>query len=205
MSSQRYERVRFCSPNHIRNGLIYAYPMLRADFGLIKVSEVEQDEPSSPAQEPPPQSIPNSPPPSFHSRDSSPESRHFLTSEDPATSDEDRTLADTFDDGDQSDEEDRNGGDDRQRLMRATPSLLVEQQRIDSDETRQVVSQLSGSIPVAQGRPNMTPGVAIPNHFTSANDGVFANLNAKPESGEKLEDHPPVRSSTLFYSPHCAN
>lgn len=23
-------------------------------------------------------------------------------------------------------------------------------------------------------------------------DGVFANLSAKPESGEKLEEHPPV-------------
>lgn len=76
---------------------------------------------------------------------------------------------------------------------------------MDNDETRQVVSQLSGSTPVAQGRPHITPGVAIPNHFTSANDGVFANLNAKPERGEKLEDHPPVRSSTLLSSPHCAN
>jgi hypothetical protein len=26
----------------------------------------------------------------------------------------------------------------------------------------------------------------------SANDGVFANLAAKPERGEKTEDHPPV-------------
>jgi hypothetical protein len=30
------------------------------------------------------------------------------------------------------------------------------------------------------------------NQYTSANDGVFANLNAKPERGEKLEEHPPV-------------
>jgi hypothetical protein len=29
----------------------------------------------------------------------------------------------------------------------------------------------------------------------SGSDGVFANLSAKPESGEKLEEHPPVRSS----------
>lgn len=149
--------------------------------------------------------MPNSPPPSFHSRNSSPASRHFLTSEDPAASDEDRTLADTFDDGEDSDEEDRNGGDDRQRLMRATPSLPVEEQRIDNDDTRQAVPQLSGSVSVAQGRPNLTPAVTVPSHLTSANDGVFANLNAKPERGEKLEDHPPVRSSTLGSSPHYAN
>lgn len=86
--------------------------------------------------------------------------------------------------------------------MRATPSLLVEEQRIANDETRQVVSQLSGTVPVAQGRPNLIPGVTIPNHLTSANDGVFANLNAKPERGEKLEDHPPVRSSALLFSSH---
>ena len=27
----------------------------------------------------------------------------------------------------------------------------------------------------------------------SGSDGVFANLSAKPESGEKIEEHPPVR------------
>lgn len=202
MSSQRYERVRSYPQKRRRNSLISASLVPRADLGLMQIAEVDQDEPSSPAQERPPQSIPNSPPPSFHSRNSSPASRHFLTSEDPAASDEDRTLADTFDDGEDSDSDDRNGGDDRQRLMRATPSLLVEEQRIDNVETSQAVSQLSGSVPVAQGRPNLTPGVIIPNHLTSANDGVFANLNAKPERGEKLEDHPPVRSSALNSSPH---
>jgi hypothetical protein len=28
----------------------------------------------------------------------------------------------------------------------------------------------------------------------SGSDGVFANLSAKPESGEKIEEHPPVGS-----------
>ena len=27
------------------------------------------------------------------------------------------------------------------------------------------------------------------------NDGVFANMSAKPDRGEKLEDQPPVRST----------
>ena len=30
--------------------------------------------------------------------------------------------------------------------------------------------------------------------FSSSNDGVFANLNAKPELGEKTEEQPPVSS-----------
>ena len=39
----------------------------------------------------------------------------------------------------------------------------------------------------------------------NANDGVFANLSAKPERGEKLEEHPPVslpfRLSNIFNAP----
>ncbi len=31
----------------------------------------------------------------------------------------------------------------------------------------------------------------------SANDGVFANMSAKPDRGEKLEDQPPVCPSSL--------
>jgi Protein of unknown function (DUF2370) len=37
----------------------------------------------------------------------------------------------------------------------------------------------------------------------STNDGVFANLAAKPERGEKIEDDlPPVRRTYLFFSRH---
>lgn len=32
----------------------------------------------------------------------------------------------------------------------------------------------------------------------SGSDGVFANLSAKPESGEKLEEHPPVCFEPCF-------
>ena len=30
----------------------------------------------------------------------------------------------------------------------------------------------------------------------SGSDGVFANLSAKPDPGEKTEEHPPVRSTS---------
>jgi hypothetical protein len=34
----------------------------------------------------------------------------------------------------------------------------------------------------------------------TGSDGVFANLSAKPERGEKLEEHPPVRPRSDFRS-----
>lgn len=43
-------------------------------------------------------------------------------------------------------------------------------------------------------RPTMLPNFTTPGsrQVASSNDGVFANLNAKPERGEKSEDLPPV-------------
>jgi hypothetical protein len=34
----------------------------------------------------------------------------------------------------------------------------------------------------------------------SGADGVFANLSAKPEAGEKLEEHPPVCDPFFLYT-----
>lgn len=38
----------------------------------------------------------------------------------------------------------------------------------------------------------LTPGSGGSRSITASNDGVFANLAAKPERGEKNEDLPPV-------------
>lgn len=154
--------------------------------------------------EPTPDSIPASPPPSFRSRTSSPASRNFLASEDPVTSDADRTLADTFDDGEDSDAEGNNGGDDRQRLMHNTPCTPAAEQRIENDGTRPGLSQgiaadPPSSTPAAQGHPNVTSATS---QLSSANDGVFANLNAKPERGEKTEEQPPVCPSIVPSAPY---
>jgi hypothetical protein len=137
--------------------------------------------------------IPNSPPPSFRSRDSSIDSLHEIRQEirHGARYDAiaDRTLADTFDaDGADSDEE--NEGDDRQRLMRGSAS------RTDTSSGEAAESTTPTGPPVVQRNTHIqafaptTTGRVYGGGLAS--DGVFANLNAKPEVGEKLEEHPPV-------------
>lgn len=54
------------------------------------------------------------------------------------------------------------------------------------------VTELPRFTPAAPVQPNRVLGSGGHTQFTLANDGVFANLNAKPELGEKLEEQPPV-------------
>ncbi|KAL6721037.1 hypothetical protein ACLMJK_000137 [Lecanora helva] len=135
------------------------------------------------------QNIPSSPPPSFRSRaSSSPSSRHLLTSEDPVASEAERTLADTFDDGLDSDDDDNSNGDERQRLMRTTTIQSNTEQQVVSEGNRpglpRNVTQFPGALPPAVSNVPARP-------YLGVNDGVFANLSAKPERGEKLEEQPP--------------
>ncbi|MCJ1391656.1 hypothetical protein MMC18_004521 [Xylographa bjoerkii] len=140
------------------------------------------------------QPIPSSPPPSFRSRVSSPSSQRLI-SRDHSASDVDRTLADTFDDGQASDDEGDNEGDDRQRLMRMASSIqenhsthggiVPQTQTTTGGQANPAISTIPAtSMRAPTGR---TPYAT----FSSSNDGVFANLNAKPERGEKTEDQPP--------------
>lgn len=138
----------------------------------------------------------SSPPPSFRSRSrsSSPSSRRLLHN-DPLHNNEEQTLADAF--GDEDDSDDDNEPDDRQRLMRAD---IDSRGPVDNPQTA------SSSSPVSSGdsqdqsrsgiirRPTMLPNFSTPGsrQIAPSNDGVFANLNAKPERGEKSEDLPPV-------------
>ncbi|KKY15648.1 putative metal homeostatis protein bsd2 [Phaeomoniella chlamydospora] len=128
--------------------------------------------------------LPSSPPPSFRSRASSPTSRHVF-SQDPLDNEAEQTLADTFDDGEGSDREDEEV-DDRQRLMRASadspsPSLDAQPTTNEYRPAPQIVRRVTEF-----------PGVSVSSRsLQSANDGVFANLSAKPERGEKLEEQPP--------------
>ncbi|KAL3426223.1 hypothetical protein PVAG01_03014 [Phlyctema vagabunda] len=134
-------------------------------------------------------STPTSPPPSFRSRASSPTSRHESQS-----TGVNQTLADTFDaDGSDSDED--NDGDDRQRLMRGTPSSSSTE-HVDTQTT----TIISNRPTIVERRvthlPAFTPSVPAPTGRVygggSGSDGVFANLSAKPERGEKTEEHPPT-------------
>ncbi|KAH8819635.1 hypothetical protein F5884DRAFT_761271 [Xylogone sp. PMI_703] len=121
--------------------------------------------------------IPDSPPPSFRSRASSPTSRHT------ANSTVDQNLADAFD-ADGSDSDDDNDGDDRQRLMRGSPSSSTPQETGATGG----VTEAERYIPP---QPTPRPTGRVYGGGTGS-DGVFANLSAKPEVGEKLEEHPPT-------------
>lgn len=113
------------------------------------------------------QPVPHSPPPSFHSRSSSPSRQRQV----------DPTLADAFDDDDDSDDE----VDDRRRLMQqnSTPSFPVDNDTSTQPTHRPATTAASAS------RPGRTIG--------GGGDGVFANLSARPETGdpEKEKDEMP--------------
>lgn len=120
---------------------------------------------------------PTSPPPSFRSRGSSP-SRHHVAPVD-------QNLADTFGD-DGSDDED-NDGDDRQRLMRGNPSSSTERLHEATSDDRPTAQRTVTAVPTF-----VPPTGGRVYGGGSGSDGVFANLSAKPERGEKQEEHPPV-------------
>jgi hypothetical protein len=136
--------------------------------------------------------IPNSPPPSFRSYPSSRRtSRHDIRQ-----SEEERDLDDAFDapsDDDEADEDTR----DRQRLVRNND--------ISSPTDSNDAAQSSDMERPEQPRRTVT---ALPTFISASssgrpagsghgNDGVFANLAAKPHVGEELEEKPPVSPATL--------
>ncbi|GAQ08473.1 hypothetical protein ALT_5794 [Aspergillus lentulus] len=139
---------------------------------------------------------PSSPPPSFRSRSSSFSSRRLLQN-DPHRSDADQTLADAF--GDASDSEGDDEPDDRQRLMRAHPEQPTGsggEGAPSSAASNEQPPQRNQSSSTLQRRPTILPSFSTPSSgagrvISSSNDGVFANLAAKPERGEKNEDLPP--------------
>ncbi|CAG8088001.1 unnamed protein product, partial [Penicillium nalgiovense] len=130
------------------------------------------------------------------SRSSSPSSRRLLHT-DPQHTDDEQTLADAFGDEDESDDDDE--PDDRQRLMRADPDF-----RAPPDNGPSATASSSGSRDDSPDqtqsgslrRPTMLPSFTATasggsRQVASSNDGVFANLAAKPERGEKNDDLPP--------------
>jgi hypothetical protein len=147
---------------------------------------------SSPAEPKAPYPIPASPPPSFHSRASSPTASKRLLSEDPASNDADRTLADAFDspsDNDDSDDED--GMDDRQRLMRGQPEPSPQEEQQETQNPRAGVQRRITQLPVFE--PSRAPAAGSGRVYGGGqNDGVWANLSAKPTRGEDLEEKPPT-------------
>ncbi|EEP80644.1 conserved hypothetical protein [Uncinocarpus reesii 1704] len=142
-----------------------------------------------------PYPVPASPPPSFHSRASSPSSRP-LFSHDPLHRDTDRTLADAFDGG----EDDSDGDeeiDDRQRLMRGNPSIGDDRHAEAPTSSRQAFASGTSAVPPAF---NSTPSGAGRTIRPAPNDGVFANLAAKPD-GEKDDGLPSYEQAAADATP----
>lgn len=145
--------------------------------------------------------IPSSPPPSFRSRASSPANRPLLA-EDPIASDADRTLSDAFDNGYDSDTNGDDGEDGRQRLMRGNLTSAGEDNNHVTTRpgVERAVTEFPRYTPAVPNQPNnRVVGSGGHTQFTLANDGVFANLNAKPELGEKEEEQPPVSFTPPFH------
>ncbi|KAI0448785.1 hypothetical protein F5B21DRAFT_496530 [Xylaria acuta] len=136
-----------------------------------------------------PQRIPNSPPPSFHSRSSSADRRRQNVDSD---------LADAFDaDGDESDDE----PDDRQRLVRGN-TFPISQSAVASAQNSTTEAETRQFAP---GPPSTQPQSFAAGHRAQPatnsriygggiqSDGVFSNMTARPERGEKVvEEAPPT-------------
>ncbi|TID14425.1 metal homeostatis protein Bsd2 [Venturia nashicola] len=135
--------------------------------------------------------IPNSPPPSFRSRASSPVFRH-----DPLSTDADRELHDTFDSpsDDEGSDDGNEGQDDRQRLMHgsAPPTVDVPSTQVSAPagQTINLPTQPSRIVRMVTQLPIFNRGQTY--NAGGQNDGVFANLSAKPQRGDDVDEKPPT-------------
>jgi hypothetical protein len=133
-----------------------------------------------------PPRVPASPPPPFSSRPTSPSaSDRLLDRQDPLHDDEDRTLAEAFDTPGGSDDED-DEADDRQRLVQSQPAAPEP----SSARSAPVVETRIAQYPAFATTTNRLYGSG------RANDGVFANLSAKPSHSEEVDEKPPVSLSS---------
>ena len=88
--------------------------------------------------------------------------------------------------------------------MRGNPSQAGVEQNA-SIRSQRADTEAPSSTPTVLSDHNRAPNTAGNNRFSSANDGVFANLNAKPERGEKTEEQPPVSLLTPPSAPSNQN
>lgn len=138
-----------------------------------------------------PQRVPNSPPPSFHSRASSADRRRHNVDSD---------LADAFDtDGDDSDDE----PDDTRRLVRGNSFPPSQAQATaasnppsTSEARHNAVAQPSTQPPSFAPTPSQRAQPSANARIYGGgiqSDGVFSNMTARPERGEKIvEEAPPT-------------
>lgn len=142
------------------------------------------------------QPIPNSPPPSFRSLNSS--RRNSAQHDHNRDQDADRDIDDAFA-APSDDEDDHDGPDaDRRRLVQSNDRDSPEPTAPEVQPPRlgRRVTEINMFLPGgSRSSSSRTYGGG-----NSVNDGVFANISAKPTRGEELEEKPPVRL-TAFSSP----
>ena len=131
--------------------------------------------------------IPTSPPPSFRSRTSS-----RRVSRDEQESEEERNLNDAFDAP--SDDEDEDGGPhDQRRLISGdhttSPAANDDEEGAGTTMQRPTAGQRRVTeIPVFAPTTTTAGSRSAP----ATNDGIWANLNAKPRAGDDVDEKPPT-------------
>lgn len=139
------------------------------------------------------QPIPNSPPPSFRSRNSS--RRNSAQHDHHRDEDADRDIDDAFA-APSDDESEHDGPDaDRRRLVQSNDrdSSEAPAPEVQPPRLGRRVTEINMFLPGGSRSTNRVVGGG-----SSANDGVFANISAKPTRGEELEEKPPVCSPAYF-------
>lgn len=185
MSSQRYERVSALPPDRRMTPLLRTGPILTY---VPQVAAQDNDDHNDVINHAP-TAIPDSPPPSFRSRASS---RRPSRDDDRNHSEQQRDLDDAFD-APSDDENDDADSRDRRRLIQGTSSAS------SPNRSSASTSEDRAYPPAPQRRvteiPAFTPTTNSGRVYgggSGANDGVWANLNAKPRAGEDLEEKPPT-------------
>jgi hypothetical protein len=141
--------------------------------GYARVNAHDDDDVDTPTAARSTMAVPNSPPPSFHSRASSPSRRNQVNPD----------LADAFDD----DEDDSdNEADDRQRLVRQNSTPAIEPSSGNAAASSHAPSYTPPAL-AASSTPRPTRVMGGGN----GTDGVFANMSARPERVETEKDEQP--------------
>lgn len=156
-----------------------------ADMVAVQVAAVDDDDYAGSHA---PIAIPDSPPPSFRSHTSS-----RRPSRDNHSIEDERELDDAF--GAPSDDEDDDDDTrDRRRLItgQEVPSGPAPPTR-RPEAPQRVVTEIPSYVPAPAPTPAAAPGSSNGRVVGGGqNDGVWANLNAKPRAGDDVEEKPPT-------------
>ncbi|WPH04310.1 Hypothetical protein R9X50_00719900 [Acrodontium crateriforme] len=184
MSSHRYQAVSTSNDVCLvaTRPLALSYTTTNANKFAPQVTDHDTDDHVASQ---PPVPIPNSPPPSFRSRASS----RRTSRENSRENEEAQDLNDAFDAPSDEEDDDQNSRD-RRRLMpdNDSPTARSRAASDSSTQSERPTGPLRATIQIPVFEPAAPSGRAV----GSASDGVFANIAAKPQAGDDLEEKPPT-------------